>query len=108
MGFFGRQRSFAILSVVGAHAWQARMILLAEALLIAIGGLVFGFVLGAAVADMLVKLLTGVFDPPPEALVVPPGYLAIIPMVVLISITAAVWIAAASRRDAQDRLRNLL
>ncbi len=58
---------------------------------------------------MLVKLLTGVFDPPPEALSVPVIYLAAIPFVVILSIGAAVWIAAkTSERNAQDRLRNFL
>ena len=57
---------------------------------------------------MLVKLLTGVFDPPPEGLVLPFGYLALLVGLVAASVTAAVVLAEASlRKAAVDQLRDL-
>ena len=47
-----------------------------ESAFVTAGGLALGAVIAAAISDMLVKVLTGVFDPPPDALSVPWGYLA--------------------------------
>jgi putative ABC transport system permease protein len=49
-----------------------------EAVTILIGGGVVGMGLGWLVAFMLVKVLAGVFDPPPEALTVPWTYLLLL------------------------------
>jgi putative ABC transport system permease protein len=57
---------------------------------------------------MLVKLLTGVFDPPPEGLVLPLGYLTLLVGLVAASVVAAVMLAEASlRKAAVDQLRDL-
>jgi putative ABC transport system permease protein len=46
--------------------------------LILVAGAVFGAAAGTGVAYILVKVLEGVFDPPPESLAVPWGYLALV------------------------------
>jgi putative ABC transport system permease protein len=57
---------------------------------------------------MLVKVLTGVFDPPPDALAIPWGYLV---TVVAITVGAVVAAGAATlralRRPAIEELREL-
>lgn len=88
--FVDRQRSFAILSALGAKPRQIAAFLWGEGLLVALGGLVFGVLTGLTMAWMLVKLLTGVFDPPPETLAIPAAYLALLLTLLLVSIAAAI------------------
>ena len=49
-----------------------------------------GFGIGAALAWGLVKLMTQVFDPPPETLYVPWGYLGWLAFIGLIAVAASV------------------
>ncbi|MBI1219887.1 MAG: FtsX-like permease family protein [Rhodobacteraceae bacterium] len=108
LGFNDRRRAFAILAAVGAKPAQLRGFLWAE------GGVVFGIgsalglAVGAVVAWMLVKLLTGVFDPPPEALVIPWVYIAGMLLAVGLSVFAAVrFTHAGARWNATALLREL-
>ncbi|MGB8621357.1 MAG: FtsX-like permease family protein, partial [Paracoccaceae bacterium] len=78
LGFRERKRDFAILAILGARSRQMRAFLWGEGALVLTGGLILGAVSGIVTAQMMVKLLTGVFDPPPEALVVPWAYLALV------------------------------
>ncbi|MDP9018767.1 MAG: ABC transporter permease [Candidatus Eremiobacteraeota bacterium] len=75
LGIAERRRAFAILSAIGARPSQLGAFLWTEALAIVVPGAIFGIALGIGVAQMLVKVLTGVFDPPPEALVFPWTYI---------------------------------
>ena len=70
-----RKRSFAILSALGAKRRHLSAFMWSEAVTILIGGGLVGIFLGWLVAFALVKVLAGVFDPPPEALTVPWLYL---------------------------------
>ena len=83
-----RRRSFAVLSALGAKPRHLAAFMWSEAVTILVGGGLVGICLGWLVAFALVKVLAGVFDPPPEALSVPWAYL------VLLS-TAAVALTAA-------------
>ena len=57
---------------------------------------------------MLVKVLTGVFDPPPSVIAVPWGYLTITVLAVVAALgMAAVVSARASTRPAVEELRDL-
>ncbi len=94
LGLAERKRTAAILSALGASPGHIRRFAQAEAAVILIGGAGCGFVLGEAVAAVLVKLLTGVFDPPPEMLQQPWGYL----LLVLAAVAGALWLAARQRR----------
>ena len=76
LGLADRRRSFAILTALGANTRQLGSFILAEGVLVLVGGLVFGTLTGGLVAPILVTVLQGVFDPPPEALSVPWVYLA--------------------------------
>jgi len=97
LGFTERRRAMTILSALGARSAEVGAFLWGEALLLLLGGALFGAVMGWAVAELLVALLTGVFDPPPDALSIPWSYLAILACTCLLATIAAV---SAARRGA--------
>ena len=106
LGFADRERSFAILVALGARPRQLGAFVWSEAALVIVGGMVLGLLAGALIAHVLVKLLTGVFDPPPEALSVPWSYLAAL----IVTATAAAFLAATveamrSRTHVIEKLR---
>lgn len=107
LGFAERRRPFAILGAIGAKPWQLAAFLWSEGLLIVFGGLVFGLLSGFLTAWMMVKLLTGVFDPPPETLSIPWLYLAIVLGLVIAAVTAAVLSARPAAGLAAEQLRDL-
>jgi putative ABC transport system permease protein len=70
-----RKRSFAILRALGAKRRHLAAFMWSEAVTVLVGGGMVGIGLGWLIAFALVKVLAGVFDPPPEALTVPWTYL---------------------------------
>ena len=94
-----RRRSFAIIWAVGARSRQLGAFVWGEALATVALGLLIGVAVGAVLAIALVKVLTGVFDPPPAHLFVPFGYLAGLVLLVLL----AVGIAAAAAHAVLSR-----
>jgi putative ABC transport system permease protein len=61
----------------------------AEAVVVTAGGLTAGVIGGWLLSAMLVKVLTGVFDPPPAVLSVPWAYLVLMAAVALAAVAAA-------------------
>jgi putative ABC transport system permease protein len=108
LGLNERRRNFAILDALGAKSDQLGAFIWSEGLLILLGGIFFGTPLGWGVAEVLVKVLKGVFDPPPEHLVVPWGYMVIL---ILTSVSATVGAVMGmkmiSHRPIVEELRNL-
>jgi putative ABC transport system permease protein len=108
LGMSERRRSFAILVALGAKSHQLGAFLWSEALFILIGGAVFGTALGLALAATLVKVLTGVFDPPPESLAIPRMYLIVLAVAAVASTALAVLgTKALTRRAVVEELRSL-
>ncbi|WP_406227607.1 FtsX-like permease family protein [Streptomyces anthocyanicus] len=108
LGLAERRRTFAVASVLGAKSGQLRGMVLTEALLLAAGGLAGGAVIGWALSEMLVKVLTGVFDPPPASLSVPGGYLALTACAAVVAVLAAALNGIRSAgRPAVEELRDL-
>jgi putative ABC transport system permease protein len=108
VGLAERRRSLAILSVLGARRRQLRGLALSEGLLITIGGLIGGGLIAWGLSQMLVKVLTGVFDPPPSIIAIPWGYLTVTVLAVVAALgTAAMVSARASTRPAVEELRDL-
>ena len=93
LGVLDRRRSFAIMSVLGARPRQLLAFLRGEAALILVVGAISGAITGSVVSWMLVKLLTGVFDPPPESLNVPWLYIGAVLATTIASVILAVAIA---------------
>ncbi len=99
LGFAERRRTFAIATAVGAKSRQLGGFVWSEALFVSLGGLLAGAAGGWALSEMLVKVLTGVFDPPPAALSVPWSYFALLGVVstAAIAMASAVTIRRAQR-----------
>ncbi|MDB5026589.1 MAG: hypothetical protein JWO66_278 [Candidatus Eremiobacteraeota bacterium] len=94
LGLAERLRMFAVLVALGARSRQLLAFLIAEAAAVVVVGAALGIVLGFAIAQVLVKVLTGVFDPPPEALVVPWGYIGGLVLAAAVSTAIAVAVTA--------------
>lgn len=108
LGLAERRRTFALATVLGAKSGQLRGMVLTEALLLAAGGLAGGALIGWALSEMLVKVLTGVFDPPPASLAVPGGYLALTAGAAVAAVLAAALNGIRSAgRPAVEELRDL-
>ncbi|MER5599450.1 ABC transporter permease [Streptomyces sp. NPDC002265] len=108
LGLAERRRTFAIATVLGATQRQLRGMVLTEALLLAATGLATGALIGWALSQMLVKVLTGVFDPPPATLAVPGTYLALTGLAAVTAVLAAALNGIrSSRRPAVEELRDM-
>jgi len=108
LGLAERRRTFAIAQVLGATPRQLGSFIWSETVYVTLGGLLLGAAGATALALMLVKVLTGVFDPPPTTLAIPWLYLLGVAAVA----TTTVAIAGASairavRRPAVSVLRDL-
>ncbi len=108
LGFNERRRTFAIASALGARGRQLGGFVWGESLFVTAGGLILGSIAAVAISQLLVKVLTGVFDPPPDVLAVPWAYLG---AVVVITVAAVAGAGAATlralRRPAIEQLRDL-
>ncbi|MCU1364405.1 MAG: hypothetical protein JWN39_44 [Ilumatobacteraceae bacterium] len=105
MGLAERRRTFTIAAALGANRRQLGGFVWAEAGVTTLGGVVTGAVGAWALATMLVRVLTGVFDPAPEALTVPWAYLA---TVLSICVVASAIAGAATLRSARGLRLELL
>jgi putative ABC transport system permease protein len=108
LGFQERRRTFAIASALGAKTRQLGGFVWGESMFVLAGGLILGTVAAVAISDMLVKVLTGVFDPPPDALAVPWLYLGGVIVLTVSAVGAAGAVTLrALRRPAIEELRDL-
>ncbi|MFF1641985.1 FtsX-like permease family protein [Streptomyces sp. NPDC058246] len=108
LGLAERRRTFAIATVLGARPRQLRGMVLTEALLLTAGGLAGGALIGWALSEMLVKVLTGVFDPPPAGLSVPGAYLTLTASAAAVAVLAAALNGVRrAARPAVEELRDL-
>jgi putative ABC transport system permease protein len=108
LGLAERRRTFALLSALGAKRNQLGAFLWSEGLLIQLGGGIIGVALGFGIAQMLVTILTGVFDPPPELLAIPWLYLFLLSAAAILAMVAAVLSTlTVSRRPVVESLRDL-
>jgi putative ABC transport system permease protein len=108
LGLIERRRDFALLAAMGAKGRQLGSFLWTEGLIILIAGIVLGFATGLGIAKMLVKVLTGVFDPAPQSLAIPWVYLVVLILAGALSTIAAVMIAQrVTQRRALEALRTI-
>lgn len=71
IGIAERRRSLVVLGAIGATARQRSTFLVAEGGTVLAAGIVGGVVIGGALGYLLVAILRGIFDPPPDGLAVP-------------------------------------
>jgi len=108
LGFGERRRSFAIAAALGAKSRQLGAFAWSEAGFVTIGGLLLGAVAATGLSIMLVNVLTGVFDPPPDALAIPWGYLTAVTAVAVGAVVIATAGVIRRLRDPQiETLRDL-
>jgi putative ABC transport system permease protein len=105
LGLYERRRTATILTALGATRRQLGGFLWAETAVVTLAGLAAGAITGWALTTMLVKVLAGVFDPPPAALAVPWTYLAAVAAIAAIAAAAAT--ALAQRHDRHPHLELL-
>ena len=108
LGLVERRRTFAIASALGAKRNQLAVFVWSEALFVNVGGVVLGALMGWGLSAMIVAILTGVFDPPPENLAVSWPYLAAVLGAVLLAVTGAGWwTGRATAKPAMEVIREL-
>jgi len=108
LGLSERRRTFAIVSALGAKPRHLRQIIFSEAAVLAVLGVGAGALLGWVLAEMLVKVLTGVFDPPPSTIAIPWLYLSAVGLITIGAVAAVSATAARiARRPAISVLREL-
>jgi len=108
LGLAERRRTFAIASAIGAKTKQLASFVWSEALYVTVGGLTLGCLAGWGLSYVIVKILTGVFDPPPEGLSWPWSYLAVaIGAILLAVLVASVASIRATRRPVIEIIRDL-
>ncbi len=76
-GAVSRRRSLVTLGLMGATFRQRAGFVWTEAGWILVSGTLGGLAVGALIAFELVKILTGIFDPPPERLALPGVFLGV-------------------------------
>jgi len=108
LGLVERRRIFAIASALGARTRQLAAFVWSEAAFATAGGVLLGAMTGWGLAYILVKTLTGVFDPPPEHLFVPWSYLSAVAAITLVAVlVAGVFGVRSTRRPAAQIVRDL-
>jgi putative ABC transport system permease protein len=99
LGFQERRRMFAIASALGARRRHLGAFVWSESAFVTGGGLVLGAVIASGLSVLLVKVLTGVFDPQPDVLAGPWGYLATAVGITLAATAAAAVITLRALRN---------
>nr|MBA2560217.1 ABC transporter permease [Propionibacteriales bacterium] len=108
LGLTERRRTLAIAVALRATSKQLRSFSFGESAFVSLAGLLSGALAGWGLTQMLVKVLTGVFDPPPSQLAYPWVYLGVVVVSSVGGIVAAATLSArGASRHAQRHLREL-
>jgi putative ABC transport system permease protein len=108
LGMVERRRTFALAAALGSRLEQLAAFVWSEAGVVGGIGIVLGAVASWAVTEMLVGVLTGVFDPPPSTLAVPWPYIVAVAALALAAIAAAALVTlSVSARSIVSVLRDL-
>ena len=89
-----RRQEFATMAALGASLPEITAFVWSEAALVLAAGLALAALLGWLLAEMLVAMLRHVFDPPPDHLAVPWGFLGALGGAALFGLVAASALAA--------------
>ncbi len=108
LGLNERRRSIAVATLIGARRRQLASLAVGEPLFVSVIGLLIGVLSGWGLSYLLVKVLTGVFDPPPSSLALPWSYLLAVALFAVAAITAAAtYVASRTSRRAREYLREI-
>jgi putative ABC transport system permease protein len=87
-----RRHEFATMAALGTSVRSVGAFVWSEAALVLGAALAFAAVLGWLLAEMLVAMLQHVFDPPPDRLTVPWGFLGALATAAIVGGALAVWL----------------
>lgn len=108
LGLAERRRDLAVIAALGARRRQLRALVQVDAAVVTVAALSTGIVGGGILAQILVKVLTGVFDPPPAFLSVPVPYLLAVAALAVAGIgLAASVVSSRAVRSTTSSLREL-
>jgi putative ABC transport system permease protein len=108
LGLAERRRDLAVVAALGGRRRQLRALIHVDTAVVTAAALLAGAIGGAVLSQILVKVLTGVFDPPPAALSVPWPYLGLVAVLMVAGIsTASRIISARASRHLTAALRDL-
>jgi putative ABC transport system permease protein len=106
LGVAERSRSIAVATALGASNSQVRRFGSAEPAYVLVMGTLCGLGTGVGLSYLLVKVLTGVFDPPPSSLAVPWEYLlAVVASTLGAVVLAVLLVIERARRGSHQFLR---
>lgn len=106
LGLAERRQAIALASGLGATRSQVRRFGSAEPAYVLVVGTLTGIGTGVGLSFLLVKVLTGVFDPPPTGLALPAGYLLAVLGATVISVgVVSIGVIERARTHARDLLR---
>lgn len=99
LGLSERRRTYAIATALGAKSTHLRAMIFSETGVITVVGISAGAVTGSVLSVMLVKVLSGVFDPPPDTIAVPWLYLGSVTALTVgaLAVVSTVAVVAAHR-----------
>lgn len=107
-GIVERRRALVLLGALGATARQRGRFLALEARAMVVAGLTGGALIGATIAYLLVKVLTGIFDPPPASATMPWGYLtSLVAIVAGVTVLVVSGVGRLVARAGPQELRDL-
>jgi putative ABC transport system permease protein len=98
LGIAERRQEFATMAALGTPLRHIGAFVWSEAVLVLGAGLLLASVLGWLLSQMLVAMLQHVFDPPPDALAIPWGFLAGLGGAAVLATLAATWLASRGLR----------
>jgi putative ABC transport system permease protein len=98
LGIAERRQELATMAAIGTPLRKIGAFVWSEAVLVLGAGLVLAAGLGWLLSQMLVAMLQHVFDPPPDALAIPWGYLAGLGGAAMLATLIATWLAARGLR----------
>ena len=107
-GIVERRRALVLLAALGATSRQRGRFLAGEARAIVGAGVLGGAVIGTTIAYLLVKVLTGIFDPAPSAATIPWGYLTfLLALVAGVTVVVVAGVGRLVARAGPTELRDL-
>ncbi|MEO7350634.1 MAG: FtsX-like permease family protein [Marmoricola sp.] len=107
-GIVERRRALVLLAALGATSRQRGRFLATEARAMVVAGVLGGAVIGTTIAYLLVKVLTGIFDPAPASATVPWGYLTLlVALVALVTVLVVSGVGRLVARAGPSELRDL-
>ncbi|HEY0631760.1 MAG TPA: ABC transporter permease [Thermoleophilaceae bacterium] len=98
LGIAERRQEFATMAALGTPLRHIGAFVWSEAVLVLGAGLVLAAGLGWVLSQMLVAMLQHVFDPPPDTLAIPWGFLAGLGGAAILATLAATWLASRGLR----------